>query len=231
MAKRRPIARSPQAAALGGDEALLGRAFDLMEWVKARSQLVIGVSVVLVLLLIGTIYFFIQRGNQLDLASQELESLQQTVGFEDPATAVASLEGFLARFGDTPYGTEARLVLARVHLVGSEDPAAAITVLEPVAPDYGGGVGTDATFLMAAALEQAGRWDEAIAIYEELRDGADYAFQRTDAADGLARSRLAQGDTAAAIATYEALIAELEETDVTRLSYEMRLAELTADGT
>jgi tetratricopeptide (TPR) repeat protein len=122
------------------------------------------------------------------------------------------------------------MVLARVHLIGNEDPTAAIAALEPVAPDYGGGLGTDATFLLAAAFEQAGRWDEAAATYEELRDRATYAFQRNEATEGLARSRLALGDTAAAVAAYEALLAGLEEDDPARLGYEMRLAELTAGG-
>jgi hypothetical protein len=229
MAKRRPVARAPQS--VFGDEALVARLIELWEWVQARSQLVIGGAVVLVLVAVGAVYYVVQRGNQLDQAAQELESLQQTIGFEDPATAVASLDGFLARHGDTSYGVEARMVLARVHLVGNEDPAAAIAALEPVAPDYGGGIRTDATFLYASALEQAGRWDEAAAIYEELRARSDYAFQRNDAAEGLARSRLAQGDTATAVAAYEALLEELDEDDPTRMGYEMRVAELTAGGT
>jgi len=228
MAKRRPVARAPQS--VFGDEALVARLFDLSDWVKARSQLVIGGAVVLVLVAVGAVYYFIQRGSQLDQAAQELESLQQTIGFEDPATAVATIDGFLARHGDTAYGIEARMVLARVQLIGNEDPAAAIAALEPVTPDYGGGLGTDATFLLASAFEQAGRWDEAAAIYEELGANADYAFQRTEATEGLARARLALGDTAAAVAAYESLLAELEEDDPARMGYEMRLAELTAGG-
>jgi hypothetical protein len=229
MAKRRPVARAPQS--VFGDEALVGRLIGLSEWVKARSQLVIGVLVVVVLVAVGAVYYFIQRGSQLDQAAQELESLQQTIGFDDPATAVASLDGFLARHGDTSYGIEARMVLARVHLIGNEDPAAAIAALEPVTPDYSGGLGTDATFLLASAFEQAARWDEAAATYEELRDQANFAFQRSEATEGLARSRLALGDTAAAVTALEELLAELEEDDPARLDYEMRLAELTAGGT
>jgi predicted negative regulator of RcsB-dependent stress response len=228
MAKRRPVARAPQS--VFGDEALVARLIAFSEWVKARSQLVIGGVVVVVLLAVGAVYYFIQRGNQLDQAAQELESLQQTIGFEDPATAVAAIDGFLARHGDTAYGVEARMVLARVHLIGNDDPAAAIAALEPVAPDYGSSLGTDATFLLAAAFEQAARWDEAAALYEELRDRSEYAFQRNGAIEGLARSRLAQGDTAAAVAAYEALLADLGEDDPARMGYEMRLAELTAGG-
>ena len=228
MAKRRPVARAPQS--VFGDEALVARVIELSEWVKARSQLVIGGVVVLVLVAVGAVYYFIQRGSQLDQAAQELESLQQTIGFEDPATAVASLDGFLARHGDTAYGIEARMVLARVHLIGNEDPAAAIAALEPVTPDFGGGIATDATFLLASAHEQAGQWDVAAGLYEQLRANADYAFQRAEAGEGLARSRLALGDTAAAVAAYEELLAELDEDDPTRMGYEMRLAELTAGG-
>jgi predicted negative regulator of RcsB-dependent stress response len=228
MAKRRPVSRTHQS--VFGDEALVAKGIELSEWVKARSQLVIGGAVVVILVVVGAVYYVIQRGNQLDQAAQELESLQQTIGFEDPATAVATIDGFLARHGDTTYGIEARMVLARVQLVGNEDPEAAIAALEPVTPDYGGGLGTEATFLLASAYEQAGRWDEAAGIYTELRANADYAFQRSGATEGLARSRLALGDTAAAVAAYETLLAELDEEDPTRMGYEMRVAELTAGG-
>lgn len=232
MAKRRPSPNrskkgQPQSAG-SGEDAFSAAVLNTVRWSGEHSRLLVGVGTVLALVVLGTFYWFAQRRAQLDAAAQELESLQQEVGFQDPATAIASVQGFLDRFGGTEYEAEARMLLARVQLVGNDDPATAIEALEPVARDYSTPVGIDATFMLAAAFEQAERWDEAATIYEQLRSRTQFSFQRTNAGDGLARVRLAQGDTAAAVGVYRTILEDLEPDDANRADYEMRVAELTA---
>jgi predicted negative regulator of RcsB-dependent stress response len=228
MAKRKRSAPRPSASTTSGDDALTAAVLTFLAWARERTQTLIVGGVVLAVLATGTVYWFYQRSAQLDAAAGELETLQQTVAVQDPATATASVQGFLDRFGGTPHEIEARLLLARVHLIGGDDPNAAVEVLQAVAPDYSSALNVDATFMLAAALEQGERWIEASEIYEELSDQVDFSFQRKEAAEGLARARLAQGDTASAIDVYRSMLDELEEDDPERPRYEMRLAELTA---
>jgi len=228
MAKRRATAPRSPASITTGDDAFTARILTLTGWARERTQALIVAVVILVVIAAGTTYWFVQRSAQLYAAAGELEQLQQTVAVQDPATAEASVQGFLDRFEGTPQEIEARLLLARVHLIGAEDANAAVEVLQAVAPAYGSPLHVDATFMLATALEQGERWTEATEVYEDLLEQVEFAFQRKGAAEGLARARLAQGDTTAAAEAYRSMLDELEEDDPERSRYEMRLAELTA---
>jgi predicted negative regulator of RcsB-dependent stress response len=228
MAKRKRSAPRLSASTTSGDDALTAAVLTFVAWARERTRTLIVGGVVLTVLAMATALWFYQRSGQLDAAAGELEELQQTVAVQDPATAAVSVQGFLDRFGGTPHEIEARLLLARVHLIGGDDPNAAVEVLQLVAPNYGSPLNVDATFMLAAALEQGERWIEAIEIYEALSNRVDLSFQRKEAAEGLARARLAQGDTAAAIEVYRSILEATEEDDPERPRYEMRLAEFTA---
>ena len=228
MAKRPPSQPRAQTRPSSGEDAFTATVLELVSWARTRTQTLIVGTVVLVVLVVGTIYWFDQRAAQLDAAAGELEELHQTVGLQDPATADASIQGYLERYGGTTYGMEARLLLAQVHLVSGGDPNAAVEALQAVAPDYGSSLSLDATFMLAAALEQAERWTEAIEIYEELLSRVEFAFQRQEAGEGLARSLLARGDIPGAAQAYRSILEALEADDPNRPRLEMRLAELAA---
>jgi predicted negative regulator of RcsB-dependent stress response len=199
-------------------------------WSQRNTQTLILGIVAVVAVGLGGWYWISQRGSQLDAAAEELEMLQQTAGFEDPATATASIQGYLDRYAGTAYEIEGRMLLARVQLVGTQDPAAAIQTLQAVAPAFGSPLSLDATFMLAATFEQAERWEDAARVYDELRSRAPYAFQTKEAGEGLARASLARGDTARAIEVYESLLEEIPEDDPERPTYLMKLAELRAAG-
>ena len=229
MAKRRPSASKPASTRpSSGEDAFTAAILELVRWSRERTQTLVLSGVAVILVATGIVYWINQRGAQLDAAAGELEALQQTVGVQDPATAEASIQGFLDRYEGTPFGIEARMLLARVQLVGADDPNSAVEVLQAVAPSYGSPLAVDATFMLGASLEQAERWIEAADIYEELLSRVDFSFQRVEAGEGLARSRLAQGDTAAAIEAYRSVLDELEEDALDRARFEMRVSELSA---
>ena len=229
MAMRRPSPTRPSTSPTTDEDAFTARILELVIWARQRTQTLIVAGVVFVVLVVGTFYWSSQRSAQLDAAAGELEELQQTVGFEDPATFEASVQGYLDRFGGTPFAIEARLLLARVHLLSEGgDPNAAVEVMEAVAPDFGSPLALDATFMLAGALEQAGRWNEAIQIYEELLLRVEFSFQRVEAGEGQARSLLASGDSAGAVQALQSILDVLEPDDPDRPRYQMRLAELTA---
>ncbi len=235
MAKRRPSQSraptpTPTPPVSTGEDNLTAAVLRLLAWAQTRTQTLIVLAAVFVVLVLGTIYWFQSRSAQLDAAAGELEEIQQSIAFDDLPTVEASIQGFLDRHGGTSYEVEARLLLARAHLLGGSDPTPAIDVLEAVAPDLGTPLQVDATFVLAAAFEQAGRWGEASDVYQEIIAGVDLEFQEIDAMEGLARSWLASGDTASAVEAYRDVLNLIDADDPERARFEMRVAELTARG-
>lgn len=225
MAKRRPKSSGtgPQGTA---DDALTARILHFVGWARNRTEVLVALAVLVVLIAGGGLWYWNQRSAQLEEASSELQEIQQTLGFAEPDAAAGELRTFLGRHGGTPYGIEARLALAEL-LLDQGNPQEAISVLGEVAPSFRDPLRIQATELLAVALEQAEDWDGAVDVYEQLADRAELRFQRRDAARGLARSHLALEDTAAAVAAFERAISELDEDDDdTRNYFQMRLAEL-----
>lgn len=230
MAKRRPTSSgsSPRGTA---DDAFTAGILRFVAWARNRTEVLVGVVVVVALLIGGAFFFLGQRSAQLEEASRELQAIQQTVFFSEPEEATRQLREYLSRHGGTPFGIEARLTLAEL-LLDEGDAAEAVEILSEVAPSFRDPLRIQATQLLAVAKEAAEDWRGAADVYGQLVDRAELRFQRRDAAEGLARSHLALGDTAAAVQAFERAMAQLEEDDeATRNLYRMRLAELTGGET
>lgn len=228
MANRRPSSSRTSGRPSGGDDddAFVARVLHFVAWARDRTEVVIALVVVLVLVVGGAIYWMNQRTERTAQAASELESIQQTLVMGEPDEAEAELRDFLTRFGGTPYAVEGRLALAQ-HLLEQGEPDEAIAVLEEVAPSFDDPLRLQATILLAVALEEAEDWERAEDVYARLSRDAEFSYQRREATEGAARVHLAQGDTASAIEAYRSLLAELDQDHEQRGYYEMRLAELT----
>ncbi|MEX2294883.1 MAG: tetratricopeptide repeat protein [Gemmatimonadota bacterium] len=233
MARKRPSNSKNQpprsGAAVSGEDAI---AATVLEWtVRARqnTQLLIAGAVVLVVVFFGLIYLVNQRSDRLTRAAAELEQVRAAASFLPAQDARNELRAYIGRFEGTPQALESYLMLAELHLHESQ-PDSAIAVLQEIVPEYGSPLEVQATFLLATAFEEAGRWTDAAALYEALMAQARFSFQEEEAAEGLARAHIARGDRAAAIAAYESLLALLEPDDPDRARYEMRRAELEAQA-
>lgn len=218
--------RTPSRPQGTADDAFSARVLEFVAWTRRNSQVAIIGGIAIVLLIGGTIYYLNQRSQQFGEAATQLEMVQQVAMTSPVPEAVSELESYLVRFGGTPYGIEARLLLAELHL-DDENPEAAIEALLETAPSYGNSLELQATSLLAAAYEEAERWDDAEQIYLELMERGEFTFQRREAGEGLARVLLAQGDSAAAAEAFRDLIALEEPDSPLRTYFEMRLAELT----
>jgi predicted negative regulator of RcsB-dependent stress response len=215
--------RTPPGTA---DDAFTVRVLEFTAWARDRTHvLVIGIAAV-VLLLVGLIFWFGQRQQRMEQAAQQLEQIQAAVFFEEAPQARAQLRTFLDRFGGTPYGVEARLLLAEL-LLDDQDPEEAIRVLEVVAPSDRNPLRLQASILLGVAYEQAERWEDAESLYRWLRRNAEFSFQRRDAGERLAQILVVRGDTAGARTILEEIVRELEEGSPDRAYFEMRLAELS----
>ncbi len=225
MAKRRPTS-SGSAPRGTADDAFTARVLQFVVWARDRTEVLIAMVVLAVLLVGGGIYYYNQRTAQLQQAEVELQVIQRTLAFVEPSEGLQQLREFVAQYSGTPHATEARLALAEL-LLEENRPQEAVDTLSEVAPSYRDPLRLQATILLAVALEEAEDWPRAIEVYGELAERAEFSHQRRDAAEGLARSHLAQGDTAAAAAAYQRALEELDEGDEERRNYfEMRLAEL-----
>jgi predicted negative regulator of RcsB-dependent stress response len=209
------------------DDAFTARVIEASVWARRNTQLVIGGGITLIVLVVSVWYFVQQRSSNLFEASNQLEQVQQIATISPPDEAVAEIERYLARFGKTPFGMEARLILAEV-LLDAGRTQDAIAALRQVAPAFGDPLAVQATYLLAVSYEQAEDWDAAIGVYRDLSARAEMTFQRREATEGLARAHLAKGDTASAIAAYQSLIDQFEEGEPIRNYFEMRLQEIAS---
>jgi predicted negative regulator of RcsB-dependent stress response len=207
------------------DDAFTSRVLLFVAWAQRNPQTLIGSVAAVVLVVVGVLWFTGQRSGRLIEAATQLEQVQQVVASAPADEAVAELERYLASYGRTPYGLEARLLLGE-RLLEADNAQGAIAALSVVAPSFADPLRIQATGLLAVAYEQAEDWASAIRIYRDLQDRAEMNFQRLEATEGLARANLALGDTAAAISAYQRLLGALDEGDFARSFVEMRLAEL-----
>lgn len=227
MAKKKGPApgerRTPPGTA---DDAFAVRVLEFTAWARDRTHVLVIAAAIAVLLVVGVVFWFGQRQQRMEQAAQELEQIQSAVFFEEAGQARVQLRTFLDRFGGTPYGVEARLLLAEL-LLADQDPEEAIRVLEAVAPSDRNPLRIQASILLGVAYEQAERWDDAEDLYGWLRRNAEFSFQRRSAGERLAQVLLVTGDSAGARDVLSEIVDDLEEGSPDRSYFEMRLAELS----
>jgi predicted negative regulator of RcsB-dependent stress response len=111
------------------------------------------------------------RGRSVAKAKAAVELAQARTLFLQGQTAAArtTLEQLLARYGGTPAGLEARLILAEIRLEDGQPEAAEALLRELIGRvREGDPLKIAARRTLAACLEQTGQFDEASRIYEEL---------------------------------------------------------------
>ncbi len=226
MSKRHPGQRRlTQEHEEHEDDVFIAKILEIANWGRRNQQLLTALGVAIVLAVGAWLYYRNFRDSMIQQASNELESIHQSVALGDPEGAKSQLAVFLERFGGTPYAGEARMLLGELYLAAGESQQA-LAVLEPMAASPREPLELQAASLLGAAYEQEGRWDDAIATYMRIADRSDLDFQVRDALASAARIRAQRGDTAGAVALYERILAELGENAPERGLYEMRLAEL-----
>jgi predicted negative regulator of RcsB-dependent stress response len=210
------------------DDVFVTRAIEFSVWAKKNIQLIVGIGIVLLVLVIGLLWYRADRANKMERAATEFLSLQQMVQVGEPAAAAAELNTYIQRHAGTTYADEARILLGQLHL-NTNNAAEAVTALSP----FGDRVGrtplaTQGALLLAASQQAAGNAQAAVQTYLRVADRADLPLEQQDALSNAALIRQEAGDYAGAAELYRRLVATAEVGTFERSVFEMRLAEAEA---
>lgn len=228
MARHPSSRRLPQAAS-DPDDAFIARVLELTAWSKANARAIIIVGSIVLVAVLGAIYYTQHRRAQEERATAELMTARQTAAAGNLALAVRDLGTLVNRFGSTQAGREARVLLARFLLEdGNYDGAAA--AVGPIARDVDKPLGPAAAGLLAAAYEALEDFDAAVQVHLRVADRARFQYERRNALEAAAEIRLRQGRADEAVQLYERLLGTLPADFEERGIYEMRLAEARAQA-
>ena len=224
---RRPAPGRPATTGADEDDLFTSRVLEATVWAQNNAQTLIFAAIVAALGVAATVYYFNFRETRENQSALELEQIHQVVGVVSTEETLAELNRFLERFENAASTAEARLLLGQVHLENG-NVQGAIDALQPLRGRLGEPVALQAGFLLGAAYEQQGLWDEAAATYVDIADETDLGFQRRNALSDAARVRAAQGRYVEAEVLLGDLLDALDATDPGRGVIEMRLAEMRA---
>ena len=175
----------------------------VMEWVQAHGrQLGIG-AIVVVALAAGS--WVVSRSNATKAAgaSRALNEAQRSVASGNLPLAVADLQKVVARYGSTPAGTQAKLLLAQVQFQQGKLPDG-MKVLDEI----GGSAGAmQASYhaLRAAGLEQSGKAAEAAEEYLKASTSSALPSEREGYKADAARAYVAAGNKTEALKLWQAM--------------------------
>ncbi|MEJ2370309.1 MAG: tetratricopeptide repeat protein [Gemmatimonadales bacterium] len=188
-------------------------------WVQAHTRAVLMITVGLVLLVGGVLYYRSYRESLRTRAAIELNQLRATLTMAD---AVPRLTGFVARFAGTPAATDGRLLLAKIQLQSGQ-PQAALEVLDPIASEpVDVPSGYAVKLLLAEAYKNSGEYERSLAQLDAIIDGAyvPMPVKPEDFEQALTAGRLEEAEVA-----YQRLVDDESATDDL---YRVRLGEIQA---
>ena len=205
------------------EDRFVERTLQVGFWLKHHARAAILATIALTVVALGAMYFRDYRQTVRERAATELEALRG-ITLSDPAGAAVQLESFVNRFSGTEAAEEGRLLLATVFLnEGRTDDA--IAALQAAREGIDTPAGHGAKLMLAAALEEAGDLDAALAVLDELATNSRYPFQQREAQAWRARIMAQQGRLAEAAAVYASL-AEAAENPAEQNEFRVRLGEI-----
>ena len=158
-------------------------------------------------------------------AEQALLAASRTFSSGNLPLAQSDLQRLIGRYGSTNAGSQARMILAQI-LFDQNKVDSGLKVLEDVGAGPGGAFTASAHALRAAGHEQAGKAAQAAAEYERAAEASRGAVERDSYRADAARAYATAGDTAKAVAIWQALAAD--EQSALSSEAKLRIGELTA---
>jgi predicted negative regulator of RcsB-dependent stress response len=192
-------------------------------WARQHGRRLMILGIAALVLLAGIILNRNYRADLRENAASELNRVRQTVLSGNKQLAASDLTKYVALYGKTPSGVEARTMLAQLHL-SMNQPQQAVTAIEPVADDID--ESPAAAFLLAGAYEALKQPQKAEETYLKIADEAEFGFEKREALERAAGVRVERGNIAGAIELYDRALKTLPDDSPDRTIYEMRIAEL-----
>ncbi|HYJ78762.1 MAG TPA: tetratricopeptide repeat protein, partial [Longimicrobiaceae bacterium] len=165
-AARRPSSRQT----IDSDDALAMRTAELAAWAQRNARVIMYAAAAAVLLVGGLFWMRVQKARTADRAATAFLEMQSTL----PADTTAALRQILTyadRYEGTTDAAVARIQVGETYLRRNQ-PRQAIPQLRRVA-EGSTPVAMQARTLLAAALVQDGKRDEAIRAYLAIADDAE----------------------------------------------------------
>ncbi len=216
------VAKKKRKDELSQEDRFLESIEEVSAWMKAHTRAVLMISVGLVLLVGGVLYYRSYRESLRTRAAIELNQLRATLTAAD---AVPRLTGFVARFEGTPAATEGRLLLAKIQLQSGQ-PQAALSILGPITSEpVDVPSGYAVKLLLAEAYKSAGEYERSLDELDAIIGGAYVPYQRHRALAERGRLLAALGRLEEAAVAYQRLVDDDSATDDL---YRVRLGEIQA---
>ncbi|UCC83046.1 MAG: tetratricopeptide repeat protein [Gemmatimonadota bacterium] len=199
-------------------------------WAQRNTRTLVVAIVALMLVVFGVRYYFSYQAQLRNAASAEIRAIRFDLQAGETSAVVDRLRTFLIQFEDTPYGREARVLLAHSLLLENR----AVEAIDPArqAADRVGRnpLSNRAAFLLAAAYEEVGETAQAIAVYEDLGRRSRHQADRRRGLESAASLRAVSGDRAGAAALYQEILEMTPDDNPARRYYELRAAEANAQS-
>jgi predicted negative regulator of RcsB-dependent stress response len=212
------------------EDKFVASVIQFSSWAQKNTRTLVVFIVALMITVFGVRYYFSYQTQLREAASAEIRAIRYDLQAGQTSVVVDRLRTFLIQFENTPYGREARVLLAHSLLIEHR----AVEAIEPArraADKVGSSPLSDrAAFLLAAAYEEVGETAQAIAVYEDVGRGSGHRAEQSRGLEGAARLRAASGDLAGAAALYNEILGLIPDEIPARTYYELRAAEASAQS-
>ena len=212
------------SAAHQSDDAFAMRAAEVAEWAKRNIRRIVTVAGVLaVLMLLAVGYFLMQRSSA---SRASVAYLELSAGSAQGPQRTTQLEAFVAQYGGTSEGKEARLELAGLYLDANQ-PQRALPHAREVAGS-GGKLKYQGQLMLGSVLARTGDRAGAIQAYRDAAATGGMDFQRAEALNQAAILQEGASNWQGAAELYREMLKDTKEGTMDRSIIEMRLAETEA---
>ena len=170
------------------------RVDSLVGWLELHSRELMYASIGL-LVVAGGFWFYRQSNErQAQSASMALSEAESAIAAGNLPLAQSDLAKLVQRYGSTSAGTQAHVLLAQVHYDKGEYQQG-IQELKSVTDDKDAYTAAAGLNLMAAGLEQSGKFADAASTYEKAAAKAPYKVDHDVYMANAARAYTAAGKT------------------------------------
>ena len=208
------------------DDAFVAGVLESSVWARNHSRIITVAGVALIVALGVVLYLRNYRSTLNNRATVELTAVRQTVLQGNRQLSIRDLNSYVSKYGKTPSGDEARLMLAQLYAEDGQT-ANAVKAIKPSADDPGGPDGASAALLLGSIYEAGNQASEAEKVYLKVADDARFGFEKREALERAAGLRIQRNDAAGAAQLYDRAMKTLPEDSPERNVYQMRIAEVS----